>query len=60
MRHDVTADVGVFGGSGFYAFLADPEDDSVAVLKVCPHCGTEYETAARFCPADGTSLRPKG
>ena len=35
-------------------------DDSVAVLKVCPHCGTEYETAARFCPADGTSLRPKG
>jgi serine/threonine protein kinase len=35
-------------------------DESVAVLKVCPHCGTEYETAARFCPADGTSLRPKG
>jgi hypothetical protein len=30
------------------------------VLKVCPHCGTEYETAARFCPADGTALRPKG
>jgi eukaryotic-like serine/threonine-protein kinase len=33
---------------------------AVAVLKVCPHCGTEYETAARFCPADGTALRPKG
>jgi eukaryotic-like serine/threonine-protein kinase len=32
----------------------------VAVLKVCPQCGTEYETAARFCPADGTALRPKG
>ena len=33
---------------------------SVAVLKICPQCGTEYETAARFCPADGTALRPKG
>ena len=31
-----------------------------AVHKVCPQCGNEYETAARFCPADGTSLRPKG
>ena len=35
-------------------------DSSVAVPKVCPHCGTEYETVARFCPADGTALRPKG
>jgi serine/threonine protein kinase len=35
-------------------------EDPVAVLKVCPQCGTEYETAARFCPTDGTSLRPKG
>ena len=33
---------------------------SIAVLKVCPQCGTEYETAARFCPTDGTALRPKG
>ncbi len=31
-----------------------------AVHKICPQCGTEYETAARFCPSDGTSLRPKG
>jgi serine/threonine-protein kinase len=31
-----------------------------AVHKVCPQCGSEYETAARFCPSDGTSLRPKG
>ena len=31
-----------------------------AVHKVCPQCGNEYETSARFCPADGTSLRPKG
>jgi serine/threonine-protein kinase len=31
-----------------------------AVHKVCPQCGNEYETSARFCPSDGTSLRPKG
>ena len=47
-------------GSGLLKRQPLPEDESVAVLKVCPHCGTEYETAARFCPADGTSLRPKG
>ena len=35
-------------------------DSPVAVPKVCPHCGTEYETVARVCPADGTALRPKG
>ena len=33
---------------------------SVPVFKVCPLCGTEYETALRFCPNDGTALRPKG
>lgn len=48
-------------GSGLLKRQPLPEsDDSVAVLKVCPQCSTEYETAARFCPADGTSLRPKG
>ncbi len=48
-------------GSGLLARQAPPaEADSVAVLKVCPHCGTEYETSARFCPSDGTALRPKG
>jgi hypothetical protein len=31
-----------------------------AVHKICPQCGNEYETSARFCPSDGTSLRPKG
>ena len=36
------------------------EAQPIAVLKVCPLCGTEYETTARFCPADGTALRPKG
>jgi serine/threonine protein kinase len=46
-------------GSG--ALAQQPTDaQPVAVLKVCPQCGTEYETAARFCPADGTALRPKG
>jgi serine/threonine protein kinase len=33
---------------------------AIAVPKVCPHCGSEYETDARFCPKDGTALRPKG
>ncbi|HEY7237019.1 MAG TPA: serine/threonine-protein kinase [Gemmatimonadaceae bacterium] len=26
-------------------------------LKICPHCGTEYELDQRFCPKDGTTLR---
>ena len=48
-------------GSGSLAQQQSGESPvAVAVLKVCPHCGTEYETAARFCPADGTALRPKG
>ena len=37
-----------------------PTGERPAVHKVCPQCGNEYETAARFCPSDGTSLRPKG
>jgi eukaryotic-like serine/threonine-protein kinase len=47
-------------GSGGLAQQTSETQPAVAVLKVCPHCGTEYETAARFCPADGTALRPKG
>jgi serine/threonine-protein kinase len=48
-------------GSGLLAKQPTPADEeSVAVFKVCPHCGTEYETTARFCPSDGTALRPKG
>ncbi len=31
----------------------------VAVAKVCPQCGSEYETTDRFCPRDGSPLRPK-
>ena len=48
-------------GSGLLARASVvAESETVAVLKVCPQCGTEYETAARFCPNDGTALRPKG
>ena len=48
-------------GSGLLARQQTPADEEpVAVFKVCPHCGTEYETTARFCPSDGTALRPKG
>ena len=47
-------------GSGLLARQSTVNEESVAVLKVCPHCGNEYETAARFCPSDGTALRPKG
>ncbi|HEY9228917.1 MAG TPA: zinc ribbon domain-containing protein, partial [Gemmatimonadaceae bacterium] len=35
-------------------------DAHVAVPKVCPQCGDEYETGDRFCPKDGAPLRPKG
>ena len=48
-------------GSGLLARQPTPAgEESVAVFKLCPHCGTEYETTARFCPSDGTALRPKG
>ncbi|HEV8496089.1 MAG TPA: serine/threonine-protein kinase [Gemmatimonadaceae bacterium] len=47
-------------GSGLLAQQPTPSaDEAVAVIKVCPQCGTEYETGDRFCPKDGTSLRPK-
>jgi serine/threonine-protein kinase len=48
------------GSGGLAQQTTSETQPAVAVLKVCPHCGTEYETAARFCPADGTALRPKG
>ena len=47
-------------GSGQLREQVTESQQSIAVLKVCPQCGTEYETAARFCPTDGTALRPKG
>jgi serine/threonine protein kinase len=48
-------------GSGLMAKLPTPlPEEQVAVAKMCPTCGTEYETGSRFCPSDGTPLRPKG
>ncbi|MEO8564559.1 MAG: serine/threonine-protein kinase, partial [bacterium] len=47
-------------GSGQLREQSTAESQTIAVLKVCPQCGNEYETAARFCPTDGTALRPKG
>jgi eukaryotic-like serine/threonine-protein kinase len=47
-------------GSGLLAQQPTPAaDQAIAVIKVCPQCGSEYETGDRFCPKDGTSLRPK-
>ena len=47
-------------GSGLLAQQRTPSaDETVAVAKVCPQCGVEYETGSRFCPKDGSPLRPK-
>jgi eukaryotic-like serine/threonine-protein kinase len=47
--------------TGFFARQPTPQPgEAIAVPKICPHCGGEYETDARFCPKDGTALRPKG
>ncbi|MDQ3997715.1 MAG: protein kinase, partial [Gemmatimonadota bacterium] len=47
--------------TGYFARQPTPQPgEAIAVPKVCPHCGGEYETDARFCPKDGTALRPKG
>lgn len=47
-------------GSGLLAQQPTPSaDEAIAVAKVCPQCGNEYETGDRFCPKDGTPLRPK-
>lgn len=47
-------------GSGLLAKLPTPRtDEQVAVPRVCPQCGAEYETGSRFCPNDGSPLRPK-
>jgi eukaryotic-like serine/threonine-protein kinase len=28
--------------------------------KICTHCGAEFDPEQRFCPNDGTPLRPRG
>jgi serine/threonine-protein kinase len=48
-------------GSGLLAQQPTPaEGEAISIAKVCPQCGVEYDTASRFCPNDGTPLRPKG
>jgi serine/threonine-protein kinase len=48
-------------GSGALAQQPTPATgEAIAIAKVCPQCGVEYDTASRFCPNDGTPLRPKG
>ena len=47
-------------GSGLMKQAATPTTaEHIAVVKVCPQCGSEYDTADRFCPKDGAPLRPK-
>jgi serine/threonine-protein kinase len=48
-------------GSGLLAKQPTPGPEEMAsVARVCPQCGGEYDTTDRFCPKDGTPLRPKG
>jgi serine/threonine-protein kinase len=47
-------------GSGLLAQHSTPSGaETIAVAKVCPQCGNEYLTSDRFCPRDGSPLRPK-
>jgi serine/threonine-protein kinase len=47
-------------GSGLLAQQNTPSgSETVAVARVCPQCGNEYLTSERFCPRDGSPLRPK-
>jgi serine/threonine-protein kinase len=47
-------------GSGLLAQQPTPSaDEAVTIARVCPQCGAEFETGDRFCPKDGTPLRPK-
>ena len=47
-------------GSGLLAQQPTPSGvETIAVAKVCPQCGNEYLTSDRFCPRDGSPLRPK-
>jgi serine/threonine protein kinase len=47
-------------GSGLLARQPTPDPSTLATVpKVCPQCGSEYDTASRFCVKDGAALRPK-
>jgi eukaryotic-like serine/threonine-protein kinase len=48
-------------GSALLARQPTPEPGTrVSVKRICPQCGQEFKTDARFCPTDGASLRPVG
>ncbi|HKW49919.1 MAG TPA: serine/threonine-protein kinase, partial [Gemmatimonadaceae bacterium] len=57
---DTALGVSVIGSGGLAKQRTPSESEAVAVAKICPQCGAEYDTASRFCPNDGTPLRPKG
>ncbi len=57
---DTTLGASILGSGLLAQQPTPPESEAVAVAKVCPQCGVEYDTASRFCPNDGTPLRPKG
>jgi len=57
-RRDSLAPSGL--GSGLLAQQPTPDaEEAVTIARVCPQCGSEYETGDRFCPKDGAPLRPK-
>lgn len=57
---DTALGVSVIGSGGLAKQRTPADGEAIAVAKVCPQCGAEYDTASRFCPNDGTPLRPKG
>src|SRR5204863_7085520 len=57
---DATLGVSTLGSGGLAQQPTPAEGEAVAIAKMCPQCGVEYDTASRFCPNDGTPLRPKG
>ena len=57
---DTTIGVSILGSGALAQQPTPAEGEAVAIAKVCPQCGVEYDTASRFCPNDGTPLRPKG
>ncbi|HZI42167.1 MAG TPA: serine/threonine-protein kinase, partial [Gemmatimonadaceae bacterium] len=57
---DTTLGVSILGSGALAQQPTPAEGEAVAIAKVCPQCGVEYDTASRFCPNDGTPLRPKG
>jgi serine/threonine protein kinase len=57
---EATLGVSTLGSGGLAQQPTPSEGEAVAVAKVCPQCGVEYDTASRFCPNDGSPLRPKG